>query len=364
MQPDHRATERSAVTRGDGSVPPRGKRSRCMHSLRELLRQHNRHHAFRDKIVAMKTREERAKILAQMITRLHEINLRLTDVRKFKRTHVIAVIRTWVEDGLAPATLQSRISTVRVFCRWIDKPDLVPSLEALSDFGIDVEKVRRRYVDNRDKSWTGQQASNPLQTDLPADVGAVLRQVEFFDPAVAIQLQLQLAFGLRVKESFLLCPHVADQGSHLDVTRGTKGGRHRTVRIETALQRTTLDKAKQLANATNGSMIPSAYKLKEWRRRFYYITTKVGLTRANQRNPHGLRHERAAQKYETLVGLPPPTRTSKRTDPQMDKLARQNVAEDLGHSRTQISSMYLGSPRLPDAPAASEASQILLPLDQ
>ena len=57
-----------------------------------------------------------------------------------------------------------------------------------------------------------------------------------------MQLLLQSAFGLRVKESALIKPHLADKGEYLNITHGAKGGRDRVVRIENEIQRAVNDK--------------------------------------------------------------------------------------------------------------------------
>ena len=58
--------------------------------------------------------------------------------------------------------------------------------------------------------------------------------------------------------------------------------------------------------------------------------------------PHGLRHEYAGDRYEALAGVAAPVRGGTATDPATDTRARLAVAEELGHSRAQIASAYLG----------------------
>lgn len=70
--------------------------------------------------------------------------------------------------------------------------------------------------------------SSPLQSDVPAlgiDCVAKIEQVRLKDPRVALQLELQLHFGLRAREAMQLRPYLADKETFLSITHGPKGGR-------------------------------------------------------------------------------------------------------------------------------------------
>jgi integrase len=62
---------------------------------------------------------------------------------------------------------------------------------------------------------------------------------------------------------------------------------------------------------------------------------------------HGLRHGYAAERYQAETGMAPPVATDERADAAVDFAARRLVSESLGHSRTQITSVYLGSSSRP-----------------
>ncbi|MFO0157703.1 MAG: integrase domain-containing protein, partial [bacterium] len=82
-----------------------------------------------------------------------------------------------------------------------------------------------------DKSWSGG----------GVDLAHVLRCADERDARIGLILRAMLAFGLRVLEAVRLQPHEADKGSilasrdaqALDIDKGTKGGRHRLVPIDT-----------------------------------------------------------------------------------------------------------------------------------
>jgi hypothetical protein len=64
--------------------------------------------------------------------------------------------------------------------------------------------------------------------------------------------------------------------------------------------------------------------------------------------PHGLRHQYAAERYQELAGVAPPVAGGAPVDKAVDENARQIVAEELGHGRTQIINAYLGKTTRPD----------------
>ena len=59
---------------------------------------------------------------------------------------------------------------------------------------------------------------------------------------------------------------------------------------------------------------------------------------------YGLRHEYANNKYEQLTGQPSPVRSGDngQVDRDLDRAARLDIAEDLGHSREEITRAYIG----------------------
>ena len=66
------------------------------------------------------------------------------------------------------------------------------------------------------------------------------------------------------------------------------------------------------------------------------------------RRMHGLRHHYAQARYEALTGWKapaaggPPSRTLTREQRLQDAFARQTITYELGHTRLQITAIYLG----------------------
>jgi integrase len=308
-----------------------GPRGRCLRSLNQLLRAHNAVAARSDKRVGWRTQKARRQDLVGAVNDLHDSGYRLEDVRNLRPRHVAALVRLWESRGWAPAYLQRRVSSLRTLAAWIGKPGLVGDVRTLL---ADPACYARTYTASEDRSWEGR----------GVDVEAKLRQVQEKDPAVHIQLLLAHAFGLRTQEAVLLQPHDADRGDVLAVSRGTKGGRKRQVPIESSYQREVLAQAKALASLATGSTIPDgppAYTLKRWLNRYYYVLRGCGITRKDGIVAHGLRHGYANRRYEALAGVPSPVRGgTPETPPEPD--ARERLAEELGHSRPQVTNAYCG----------------------
>ncbi len=122
-----------------------------------------------------------------------------------------------------------------------------------------------------------------------------------------------------------------------------KGGRGRFVPIRTDEQRYWLDQAKEIAGTFSNSLIPQN---KTYVQHLFVYEKQVN--RAEIKNPHGLRHAYAQQRYKELTGWECPINggpKSKELTPdqkQIDKQARLILSEELGHSRIQITVNYIG----------------------
>ena len=181
------------------------------------------------------------------------------------------------------------------------------------------------------------------------DVGAVdhhelgaeqLAQIK--DVYVAMSLVLQRAFGLRREEAIKFMPSYADQGDHLRLKRSwTKGGKPRVIPIRTETQRSVLQQAHRLTG--KGSLIPSTKNYVQQLHTYERLTSRAGLSKL-----HGLRHAYAQARYQELTGwLAPnaggPARSALTAEHRIvDERSRLTVSEELGHSRIEITSVYLG----------------------
>ena len=59
---------------------------------------------------------------------------------------------------------------------------------------------------------------------------------------------------------------------------------------------------------------------------------------------HGLRHAYAQDRYKEITGRDAPVRSNE-TVPrdQIDKVARLQISQELGHNRMEVTNCYLGS---------------------
>lgn len=319
-------------------------------NLAQLLREHNSkpHSSTRrsSAVLSDLSQRQRAQHLAAGFVDIRRLGYKIQSPNRLKRAHAEALIQHWKSSGVSNGAIQNRVSAFRALAKWLNKPTVVPTL---SDMEILVEaKLGRARVAQRDRSWSGN----------GVDVGSVLEQVRMIDARVAIQLELQMAFGLRRKEAAMLIIESAieDMTSRLriQVVRGTKGGRAREVQVSDVVQLDVLLRAELLANGTTGSTIPSDYTLDRWRSRYYYVMRAVGCTRNGDGalgvTSHGLRHEYLHRRFEQITGLPAPVKAEADRTVVFDSVALEaamrRIVSDAGHSDKYKASSYLGSMRV------------------
>lgn len=294
-------------------------------------------HLHRRKVVSVGTIKARAAVCHQFIETLKAAGYPIKNVLNLDQRHVRAAVSHWIEQGLAASTVQTRMSILRWLATAIGKRGLVMDP---SYYGVPAEAVAREYVAKVDKSWS---AKDVLSSEMA-------KQAMAMDTWVGHQLQLMRVFGLRIQESIMLRPHIADQGNALRVEEGTKGGRTRIVPITTQEQRQVLDAAREQAKeSARGSMCPPSKTVAQAKDRIYYIAgRKLGLRKAALGvTPHGLRHEFANDLYEAVSGQPSPVRGGPLVnDSVADDAARHQVSQQLGHARLRISGAYTGARKL------------------
>jgi integrase len=317
--------------------------------LQDTISAHNDRHASKPKSVSFKTQTERACSLFRCFKDLHALGYKIRNPYCLGGRHIRALMDDWTsprprarDATLSPAMIQSELSHLRTFAFWIGKPGLVLPAEG---YVADPALVRRHQAASRDQSWRG--------NDIDAD--RLIEQIAAHDPWVGAELRFARAFGLRVKEAVMLRPRLAElpaghaiprsswPGSHLEVLRGTKGGRLRHIPIDTPAKRAALDAAKALVAEESHYLADPKRTLIQNLNRLRNVMKKFGVTQeALGVTPHGLRHEYAGDRYEVVAGVSPPVRGGALPDPATDQGARLHVVRELGHSRPQIASAYLG----------------------
>ena len=266
------------------------------------------------------TQANRARALSQFAAQLKDLGYRKMCPQSLKPKHVDALIAHWKNETISDATIKNRMAHLRWWAEKVNKASVVARNNA--HYGI----ADRKFVTNENKG---------LKLDLDK-----LQNIK--DPHIRLSLELQREFGLRREEALKFNPTWADQGSHIRLKESwTKGGRAREIPIRTQSQRAVLASAKTLAG--RGSMIPPDRKYIQQLRIYEKQTAVAGLSKL-----HGLRHEYAQRRYAELTKEKAPAvggPTAKElTEEQkaVDRNARLKISEELGHSREQVTAIYLG----------------------
>ncbi|MGD9108650.1 MAG: phage integrase N-terminal domain-containing protein [Gammaproteobacteria bacterium] len=276
----------------------------------------------RNKEGSYTTQRDRARILTQMCEILViQGGYRLKHIDGLKTKHIHYLVNYYQQQGISTATIKNRMAAIRWICEKINKKFIVHSNDAL---GIE----KRKYKTNQNKA-------------IPV-TDKQLSQISC--PYVKFSLGLQERFGLRREESIKFNPFIADKGNSIFLKKSwCKGGRSREIPITTTEQREYLEKIKQFLKNPNLSLIPEDKTYKTQKSLY-----EKQLQRAGIHKSHGLRHRYAQMTYKKITGWDCPAcggSKQKNLNPEqkiLDKQARLEIAELLGHSREYISAIYIG----------------------
>jgi integrase len=296
-------------------------------SLAAVLKEHNgaRHDGA---VASFATQDKRADVLYAGFKRLHELGFRMEAVASLRGKHIEALANDWRARGLSASTLQNNLSIFRTFAEWIGKAGMVRGIEHY----LGSRTTARSSIAREDKSWSAK----------GVDIATKIEQVRQTDARVALQLELQLAFGLRAREAMQLRPNLADKGTYLSITHGTKGGRDRVEPIRTAEQRILLERARTFCATLSSCTSDPCRRLSQWKNHYYEVVRSCGISRRDGITGHGLRHQYANERYRELTGADSPVRGGTTVGRDADHVAREVVAEELGHSRVDVTTHYLG----------------------
>ena len=266
------------------------------------------------------TQRARRVIVKMVANQLGDMGFMRLKAKNLKEKHALALIERWKGEGLSAGTLKNRMGVLRWVYEKVGKSWMLT--RSNSDYGIE----NRRYQTNVNKA-----------RELTPESLAQIKSEH-----VRLSVEMQRAFGLRREEAMKVRVAWADRGTHLKLEGSwTKGGRERTVPIRTGAQRELLGRVRTLTGS--GSLIPEGSKYIEHLKLYENQTAAAGLEKL-----HGLRHAYAQQRYETLTGWPAPAAGGKKSgdlskeERDLDKDVRIQIMKELGHSREQISVVYLG----------------------
>lgn len=298
--------------------------------------------------VSERTRSVYGDGLIRMIDDLRADRAAIQNLGELGKAHVLRLIQYWSRQGQSAATIQNKISILRRFLTFIGKHTLIPKGHDLKSWlnqqGVEAQ-VTRRTVATTSKAWS----------DNNIDFHSVLGRLREISPITAMQLEVQAAFGLRMKESIQLNPKAADYGNLLRVVHGTKGGLPRDIDFDpdpviSAWQRDVLERAKVHAQQNRkGTLSIQGKNLMQSKAHFYYQIRKVGISRQQLGvTAHGLRHQYAARRYNQITGFGAPVgkNAPMAITPDVrdaDLQARMEITRQLGHFRPDLPQSYLGS---------------------
>ncbi len=332
------------------------KRLRSMHiSVLGFLKQHNWKHAKRQKPVSADYQHERYCILTLMVLeQLPDLRYEPTCLERLKPKHTRALVRLWDREGLSADTIKKRLSILGWVCDILKKRDCMP--EDVAALLEEPERLKIATVAQEEKSF----AAHGI------DFLEVILAIAAHDARVALIQLLKAGFGLRNKEAIRLRPHDACHGHYLLVTRGTKGGRARTVPyfdFESGLDRAeqeivlwnlrenffrvaVIELAKHLI-VPGHSMIPSGYTAAQYYRYERHVTAKYGGLTKDQRGvtPHAFRHMFLSYRAETASQVIHPLSREIGLDGDelmRDRVGRQIAALDAGHHDIFTTGAYYG----------------------
>jgi len=285
------------------------------------------------KPVSIDRQRERLNHVLSSFETIRAGGFQIADPFALRQKHVQYLVRNWIETGISLGHMQNQLTALRGLCEWMGKKDLVRSLHTYESAP---EICSRSGIATEDKSWESK----------GIDVEAVIASITKSDNHVGMTLRLCAAFALRRKEGSMLRPARVSPGVlKVPVKEGTKGGRYREVEIEFLWQYDLLAEAAAIAHPEKGSLIPPGYTPEQWRRRFYYILQKHGITKKELGvTTHGLRHGFTHALYERMTGVPAPIKgLPLRPDAQAHKRATAKIVEVAGHSRVSKSNAYLST---------------------
>ncbi|SOB56986.1 conserved protein of unknown function [Pseudodesulfovibrio profundus] len=224
----------------------------------------------------------------------------LQKINHLKTKHTRGVFEDLKEEGLSPSTLASYGTAARAIAQAISKQNIVPR----SNRELGISRAGDRL--------------KPVMADMEK-IHDLTAQLYKKDEWLGLAAELRENFGLRAKES-LLSTGVANGKL---IVRGSKGGRPREIPIRNKSQRELLNRVQDhLKREGKTSLIPSNMNLMQGLKCQSNAIHRLGGTKDNNAHPHSSRHAYAQDLYR-------------------QGNAPQNIAEELGHGRTEIVSHYI-----------------------
>lgn len=302
-----------------------------------LLLSENAHTRVNGRVASDRTTTCAGESLRAVFKALWALGYRLDEPKNLSEKHLFALCKHWYETDRAPKTIQGYLSQLRIFSRWIGKPDLVKSAKYYLPT-VPPERLRVSTVAVKSKSWA----------EHGIDVKEKIALADEIDWRFGLMLRMQLAFGLRRMEAVQIKPWKSDLGNKLALFE-TKSGRYRDVEIGPE-QRQVLDLIKSRIKRGEYLGWPTmkngkAASLEQSKKRYSNYLPRIGISKIDAAvTGHGLRAQ-FAENAALMLNMIPPTLGG--TAAQMDRDERitkcEQVSEQMGHSRASVTTAYYGS---------------------
>jgi hypothetical protein len=303
-------------------------------------------------LTSHRTREIRAELIHLAFRELHILGFEIKKAENISEKHIQALVKKWNNDGIANITLTNKLSTMRIFCRWIGKPGLVRATNSYFPENPDAHKVVR--VATQDRS--------PLALGINFD--ELLKSADELDERFGAILRLCKFFGLRAREAIMFKPgyalstYVKNREVILSKYSGSKGGRPRIIKpwpgddafaIE---RRTSQDETVKLVRHLCGTKSALGWfdgqegGLEASERKLYNLASNFGLTKKGLGfTLHDLRKSYARDNMIQRNFIPPLIGGDLSEPKAVRDQAILSVMNDLGHNNAHTGGAYYGSLR-------------------
>lgn len=158
-------------------------------------------------------------------------------------------------------------------------------------------------------------------------------------------VELCREWGLRSKEASLLdakkAVAEAENRGWITITKGTKGGLVRSIQLTTLEQTVALVHA-AAAQGNDLAVMPINENWKQWREGGLRAIRETVQENTLGDGLHDLRSSYACQRYQMITGNAAPCTGYKILDKTIDKIAREQISTELGHTRIDIMARYIG----------------------
>lgn len=185
----------------------------------------------------------------------------------------------------------------------------------------------------------------PTALDRAIYENALSTVIEKFGKKGRAIVELCREWGLRSKEASLLdvqnaAAEASDRG-WITISKGTKGGLVRSIQLQTREQAAALVQAAE-AQGDDLAVMPINENWKQWREGKLRAIRETIQENTFGDGLHDLRASYACERYQMITKNAAPCTGSKILNKAIDKVAREQISNELGHSRIDVVARYVG----------------------